>query len=489
MGDPHRRRNDGGRGSACRSPVRGDIADRAQRALRPVHRAGALTARLGGFCLALRLSSAVWSGGLPAKTDHRPSGRPARRPRYRHSGRCNSRRLAMGPFVLGRHRQASRDVAAAAARSSAPRSCADLGGLRLCRAANAARCANQPRLRQDDRIAASFRSDLRHDAWRSGHHHGNARHVRLLARLHRIRAHLLRVEHGGADDDRDDCGLHCSLAAGAALARGLSRIAARAIIVLVAASVVIPILWTLLSGFKHRVDIVTPTPMLFFTPTLDNFLYVLERDSVRAGLINSIIVSGCSVLIGAAFGLPLAYAVARYPMRFANDIQFFVLSLRFLPPVAIAIPLIVIWLDVDLYDTRIALIVTYSLLTLATTIWLAIPAFKRVPNEIEEAAFVDGYGPYAIFFLIALPIAWKSLIGAIVFSFVLVWNEFLIALMLTTSDAKTLPVVASEMTQLGRDVPWGILNASVILLSLPPLLFLGVLSSFLNSALKTRNQG
>jgi multiple sugar transport system permease protein len=166
-----------------------------------------------------------------------------------------------------------------------------------------------------------------------------------------------------------------------------------------------------------------------------------------------------------------------------------VLSLRFLPPVAIAIPLIVIWLDVGLYDTRVALFVTYSLLTLATTIWLAIPAFKRVPAEIEEAAFVDGYGPYAIFFLIALPVAWKSLIGAVVFSFVLVWNEFLIALMLTTSDAKTLPVVASEMTQLGRDVPWGILNASVILLSLPPLLFLGVLSRFLSSALKTRNQG
>jgi iron(III) transport system ATP-binding protein len=131
----------------------------------------------------------------------------------------------------------------------------------------------------------------------------------------------------------------------------------------------------------------------------------------------------------------------------------------------------------------------YSLLTLSTTIWLAIPAFKRVPNEIEEAAFVDGYGPYAIFFLIALPIARKSLVGAIVFSFVLVWNEFLIALMLTTSDAKTPPVVASEMTQLGRDVPWGILTASVILLSPPPLLFLGVLSSFLRSALKTRNQG
>jgi multiple sugar transport system permease protein len=109
-----------------------------------------------------------------------------------------------------------------------------------------------------------------------------------------------------------------------------------------------------------------------------------------------------------------------------------------------------------------------------------------VPKEVEEAAVVDGYGPYAVFFLVALPIASRSLIGAVAFSFVLVWNEFLIALMLTTSDAKTLPIVASELTQLGRDVPWGILNASVILLSLPPLLFIGILSGFLNSVIKKK---
>jgi multiple sugar transport system permease protein len=79
--------------------------------------------------------------------------------------------------------------------------------------------------------------------------------------------------------------------------------------------------------------------------------------------------------------------------------------------------------------------------------------------------------------------------GAIVFSFGLVWNEFLIALMLTTSAAKTLQAAASEMTHLGRDVPWGILSALVIRLSLPPLLLRGVLSSFLSSTLKARNQG
>ena len=267
-------------------------------------------------------------------------------------------------------------------------------------------------------------------------------------------------------------------------ARAASTLAMRAIIVLVAALVVIPVLWTLISSFKHTVDIETTPPTLVFTPTLDNFLYVLNRASVRNALINSIVISASAVAIGAVLGLPCAYAVARYPTRRAPDIQFFVLSLRFLPPIAVALPQMVIWLDLGLYDTRIAMIVTYTLFTLSITIWLAIPAFRQVPKEIEEAAFIDGYSAYAIFFRIALPVASKSLIGAIVFSFVLVWNEFLIALMLTTSDARTLPIVASELSQLGFDTPWGILNASVIVLSLPPLMFLGVLSGFLNSLFK-----
>jgi multiple sugar transport system permease protein len=268
--------------------------------------------------------------------------------------------------------------------------------------------------------------------------------------------------------------------------RRKGRWLAKSAVALAAAIAVIPALWTLINAFKNRVDIVTPTPLLIFQPTLDNILYVLGRESVTAGLVNSILISGASVLIGTVLGLPTAYAVARYPIKRADDIQFFVLSLRFLPPVAVAIPLMVIWLDLGLYDSRLAMIATYTLLTLSSIVWLAVPAFKRVPKEVEEAAVVDGYGPYAIFFLVALPIASRSLIGAIAFSFVLVWNEFLIALMLTTSDAKTLPIVASELTQLGRDVPWGILNASVILLSLPPLLFIGILSGFLNSVIKKK---
>jgi multiple sugar transport system permease protein len=262
----------------------------------------------------------------------------------------------------------------------------------------------------------------------------------------------------------------------------------RAVLYLMAAIVLFPVLWTLLSAFKQNVDLLTPTPKLLFTPTLENLSYVLGRDSVLQALINSILICGASVLIGIILGLPAAYAVARYPNRWTDEVQFFVLSLRFLPPVAVAIPLMVIWLNLGLYDTRLALIITYSLLTISITIWLAIPGFQRVPKEIEEAACVDGYGPYAVFFRVALPVAMRALLGALAFSFVLIWNEFLMALMLTTSDAKTLPIVASEMSQLGMNVPWGILNAAVVLLSLPPLLLLGLLSGFLNSMFTNKSR-
>lgn len=268
----------------------------------------------------------------------------------------------------------------------------------------------------------------------------------------------------------------------------IARILGKAFLALMAFIVLFPIFWTLLNAFKENVDILTRTPKLFFTPVMDNIIYVLGRASVLDALINSLVICGVAVTIGIILGLPAAYAVARYPNKWTEEVQFFVLSLRFLPPVAVAIPLMVIWLNLGLYDTRIAMIATYSLLTISITIWLAVPAFQQVPKAIEEAARVDGYGPYAVFFKIAVPVAMKTLLGAVAFSFVLIWNEFLIALMLTTSDAKTLPIVASEMSQLGLDVPWGILNAAVILLSIPPLLLLGLLSGFMNSMFTNKSR-
>jgi multiple sugar transport system permease protein len=245
-----------------------------------------------------------------------------------------------------------------------------------------------------------------------------------------------------------------------------------------------PILWTLLGAFKELKDIVTPVPKLFFEPTLENFATILRNPVIRDGLINSVVVVAAAVGVGALLGIPAAHAVARYVRARGADIQFFVLSLRFMPPVAIAIPFIVIYLDLGIYDTLFGLVTVYLVTTISTIIWLAVPAFERVPAEVEEAARMEGCGPFEIFWKFSLPLAAPSLLGALVFTFVLVWNELLLALTLAAQNA-TLPVVAASITSLGKEVPWGVINAATIVLVLPPLLFIGLLMGLINSTVRS----
>ncbi|MEM5452535.1 MULTISPECIES: carbohydrate ABC transporter permease [Paraburkholderia] len=268
----------------------------------------------------------------------------------------------------------------------------------------------------------------------------------------------------------------------------MGRLISRSTILLLgvalAVAAVFPVLWAVLNSLKNLLDIVTPTPRFIFTPTLDNYRQVISSPEVLIALENSSVIVGTAVILGTVLGVPAAYVIARFHVPAKRDIQFFLLSLRFLPPVAVAIPLIAIWVDLGLYDTRFSMIVTYLLTTLSTITWLSIPVFQRMPREIEEAATLDGYGPYAVFWRIALPTCGNTLLGGIIFSFVLVWNELMMGLALTSSRSATLPVVASAFTSLGQEVPWGVINASTVLLALPPIIFVGVLIRLLNSMVK-----
>lgn len=258
---------------------------------------------------------------------------------------------------------------------------------------------------------------------------------------------------------------------------------ARAALLLIVFIALTPILWTVLGAFKELKDIITPVPKLFFSPTLENFATILSNPIVRDGLMNSLIVVGTSVAVGAAIGIPAAHALARHVQRLGDDIQFFVLSLRFMPPVAIAIPFIVIYLDLGIYDSLGGLILVYLVTTISTTIWLSVPAFERVPREIEEAAAMEGCSEMEVFWRFSLPIAAPSLFGALVFTFVLVWNELLLALSLAAQNA-TLPVVAASITSLGKEVPWGVINAATVVLVVPPLVFIGLLMGVINSMVR-----
>lgn len=268
------------------------------------------------------------------------------------------------------------------------------------------------------------------------------------------------------------------------MGRLISATLTRALLALLIVVALGPILWTVLGAFKELRDIVTPVPKLVFTPTLENFATILRNPTIRDGLLHSVIVVAASVLIGAALGIPAAYTLARHVRRWGDDVQFFVLSLRFMPPVAIAIPFIVIYLDLGIYDTLFGLILVYLITTISTVIWLSVPAFERVPLNIEEAAAMEGCTPFEIFWRFALPVASPSLFGALVFTFVLVWNELLLALTLAAQNA-TLPVVAASITSLGKEVPWGVINAATVLLVVPPLVFIGLLMGLLNTSVQS----
>ncbi|SPF81718.1 carbohydrate ABC transporter permease [Pseudoprimorskyibacter insulae] len=267
------------------------------------------------------------------------------------------------------------------------------------------------------------------------------------------------------------------------MGRIISATLTRALLALLIVVALGPILWTVLGAFKELRDIVTPVPKLIFDPTLDNFATILRNPTIRDGLLHSAVVVSVSVLIGAVLGIPAAHTLARHARRYGDDVQFFVLSLRFMPPVAIAIPFIVIYLDLGIYDTLFGLILVYLVTTISTVIWLAVPAFDRVPRDIEEAAAMEGCSPLEVFWRFSLPVAAPSLFGAIVFTFVLVWNELLLALTLAAQNA-TLPVVAASITSLGKEVPWGVINAATVVLVVPPLVFIGLLMGLLNTSVQ-----
>lgn len=264
------------------------------------------------------------------------------------------------------------------------------------------------------------------------------------------------------------------------MGRLISKIIVPTLLTLLVLIALLPILWTALGAFKQLRDIVTPVPKLFFSPTLENFAVVLHNPAIRDGLYNSIVVVSIAVLIGAVVGVPAAHSLARYARRYRDDMQFFVLSLRFMPPVAIAIPFILMYLKLGIYDTLFGLILVYLITTISTVIWLAVPAFERVPISIEEAAKMEGCSHWEVFYRFSLPIAAPSLFGALVFTFVLVWNELLLALTLAAQNG-TLPVVAASITSLGKEVPWGVINASTVILVLPPLIFISLLMGVINS--------
>lgn len=261
--------------------------------------------------------------------------------------------------------------------------------------------------------------------------------------------------------------------------RGPATLIMYVVIILILFMAMAPILWLVIASFKSREAIIASPPVFIFTPVLDNYIRILGMPPILNGLKNSIIVSSIAMTIGFVLGVPVAYCIARIPFRGKEDLRLFVLSLRFMPPVAVVMPFFIMWLRLGLLDRIPALVFTYLLITISAMIWLTIGVFKQMPEDYEEAAQLDGATHFQIFSKIALPVALPSLIGMSLFVFILVWNEFFLAFILTSVHAMTMPVASAAFAVVGMEVPWGQICASVTLLSIPPLLLSYVFMRFM----------
>ena len=242
--------------------------------------------------------------------------------------------------------------------------------------------------------------------------------------------------------------------------------------VLVLALICLMPIWVMIAtSFKNEITIFEGTPIwFFFVPTLDNYEYIVGRKKFDLYLFNSVTVAAVSTFLTLFFGGLCAYALARLEFRGRRFVANSTLLIRMVPPAVLAVPAFAMVLGLGIDNDLAVLIFFYTALNLPFAIWLLFGFYKQIPVELEEAAIVDGASPLQVFFLVLLPLMKSGYAVAGIFTFRIAWNEFVLALLLTGRNSRTLPVAASGfLTDTG--VEWGRIMAMGTLIVIPPLLF------------------
>jgi multiple sugar transport system permease protein len=205
--------------------------------------------------------------------------------------------------------------------------------------------------------------------------------------------------------------------------------------------IMVPLYWMVMTSIKPSSDYMTVPPVLFpAEPTIVHYTAALFSYRGLQGLINSLIIASAATVLSALFGTLMAYSLARFNTG-GQHLAFWVLSQRFLPPVAIILPIFLLFRSWHLYDTHVGLIIAYTFVTLPLTVWMMYAYFRQLPRSLEEAALVDGLSRWQAMWMIAVPLAAPGIAAAAVFAFIAVWTEFFLALILTSRHAFTLPTV------------------------------------------------
>jgi multiple sugar transport system permease protein len=239
-----------------------------------------------------------------------------------------------------------------------------------------------------------------------------------------------------------------------------------------------PILWMAMSSLKSERDVGAYPPVWLFEPTLHSYIQLFTEMSTLNALINSCLIVGIATCVAMMAGTMAAYALARFEFKGKNVLAFEVLSIRMLPPIVSVIPLFILAKQLGIFDTPWLLIAAYTLSGLPFVVWVMRVFIQEIPQSIEEAALIDGCSRFETFWRITLPLLLPGLAATMVIVFMFAWNEFLLASILTSRDAKTLPVIAANALK-PKAISFGLACASGVVMSLPVVAFVLAMQRYL----------
>ena len=282
-----------------------------------------------------------------------------------------------------------------------------------------------------------------------------------------------------------------------------TRRLASAAVVLYALISMVPLLWIGMTGFKTPPDSISYPPKIVFEPSLEGYVnlfttrsrqtpeyiqslppaeswwdrLVRSRGMVIAGpskfgerYLNSLVIGFGSTFLAVSLGTLAAYAFSRFRVPLKDDLLFFILSTRMMPPIAVAIPIYLMYRELGLSDTRLGMILLYTAVNVSLAVWLLKGFIDEIPREYEEAAMIDGYSRFQAFWKVVLPQAATGIAATAIFCLIFAWNEYAFAVLLTSGEAQTappfIPIIIGEG---GQD--WPAVAAGTTLFLIPIVVF------------------
>ena len=263
----------------------------------------------------------------------------------------------------------------------------------------------------------------------------------------------------------------------------LKRIILYVLVAVIAIWTFAPYLWLIISSLSTKAELLQRKVFLIpRNPTLVNFQNLMDKDFIPA-ITNSVVVTISVVIISLILGVLAAYAYSRFRFRFRIPLLNLSLFTQMIPPIALIIPMYIIFKALGMMNQRETLVIIYLSMALPYLIWIMKSYIDGTPRELEEAAMIDGCSKFRSFLLVVLPVVSTGLAATVIFSYIITWNEFFYAYSLTkTLDAKTLPVLIFDFnSKFGSDY---IMSATAgVIASLPPVLIALIFQKYIISGL------